>query len=362
MSRSNLISLLACSCLSLLCLGLAPAESRGMRQHTDLTITKYVELHGSSSHMEALLGKTRPSPDTYRTVRDAFFHYEEARSLGFDVELNSRELQANETIMGAKLKEYTEGEITPHLFKPSQHIFDVLDAINQTELFQLLKRMPKGAVLHAHDTALCSTEAIIALTYRDNLWICQQTGDLSANALRFSKLKPEALTTRQSCDWQLLSEVRTQYGTERVDKYLAERLTLYPTTNFQDGNAAWARFMEIFGLLDGLLMYAPVWADYYYKALEEFLADGVQYLEFRTTLPTVRRGYPFLLGIYYIYSRSSPALRLGRHSVHTVGYGAHLCGDAATIQGCTWSHGFHWIPHDLCATAEYQCGRSATLH
>lgn len=293
MLRSNLIALLACTCLVLLCFDLRPAESRGTRT-TDLTITKYVELHGSSSHVEALLGKTRPSPDTYKTVRDAFFHYEEARSLGYDVELNSRELQANATIMSAKLKEYTEGEITPHLFKPSQHIFDVLDAINQTDLFQLLKRMPKGAVLHAHDTALCSTGTIIELTYRDNLWICQQSGDLSASALRFSKLKPDALT-EQNCDWKLLSEVRTQYGKDRVDKYLAERLTLYPTTDFQDGNAAWARFMEIFGLLDGLLMYAPVWADYYYKALEEFLADGVQYLEFRTTLPTVRAGDPLQL-------------------------------------------------------------------
>ncbi|EDW05052.1 GH18002 [Drosophila grimshawi] len=45
--------------------------------------------------------------------------------------------------------------------------------------------------------------------------------------------------------------------------------------------------MEIFGLLDGLVMYAPVWGEYYYKALEEFYADGVQYLEFRSILPTL---------------------------------------------------------------------------
>lgn len=353
MLRRNLISLPAV--LTLLCFGLAPAESRGTRP-TDLTVTRYVELHGSTSYVEALLGRSRPSPDTYRTVRDAFFHYEEARSLGYDVELTSRELQANETIMQAKLKEYTEGEITPHLFKPSQHIFDVLDAINKTELFQLLKRMPKGAVLHAHDTALCSTEAIIGLTYRDNLWICQQPGDLSANALRFSKLKPDALTrTRvlnQSCDWKLLSEVRSQYGAEHVDEYLAERLTLYPTTDFQDGNAAWQRFMQIFGLLDGLLMYAPVWGDYYYKALEEFLADGVQYLEFRTTLPTVRTGYPLLL-----YSSTTPtsslALRLGGHNVHASGHSPHLCRDTAAFQGCTRARGLHWFAHDLRPTAQH---------
>jgi len=43
--------------------------------------------------------------------------------------------------------------------------------------------------------------------------------------------------------------------------------------------------MGIFNLLDGLLQYAPLWGDYYYNALKEFYADGVQYLEVRSVLP-----------------------------------------------------------------------------
>lgn len=281
-NRCNLIALLSIC----FCFGLSPDQAESRTPLNGLSVTKFVSLQGSTSHVEALLGNSRPSPDTYKTVRNAFFNYEESRALGNDLELNSRELQANETIMTVKISEFAEGEITPHLFKPSQHIFTVLEAINKTELFQILKRMPKGAVLHAHDTALCSTEAIIELTYRDSLWICQQTGDLSASALRFSKEKPAALT-EQNCDWRLLSEVRQAYGAGKVDKYLSERLTLYPTTDFLDINDAWSRFMDIFGLLDGLLMYAPVWGEYYYKALQEFLNDGVQYLEFRSLLPTL---------------------------------------------------------------------------
>ncbi|XP_034111474.1 adenosine deaminase 2 [Drosophila albomicans] len=278
--RYNLIALLSLC----LCLGLAESRTRPKA----LPITKYVYTTGSSSHVESLLGTSRPSPEAYKTVRNAFAHYEESRSLGYDLELDSREVQANETIMKAKINEYAEGEITPHLFNPSQHIFKVLDAINKTELFQLLRHMPKGAVLHAHDTALASTKVLIELTYKADLWICQQTGDLSAEAMRFAKEKPAALTDAgQNCDWSLLSDVRRERGAEAVDEYLAERLTLYPTTDFLDNNDAWTKFMKIFALLDGLLMYAPVWGEYYYKALEEFLADGVQYLEFRTLLPTL---------------------------------------------------------------------------
>ncbi|XP_016937520.4 adenosine deaminase 2-A [Drosophila suzukii] len=277
--RRNLIALGLCVCL---CFGPGSVESRSRAKN--LVDRKLVTLYGSTPHVEALLGPGRPTPDTYKTLRSAFFRYEESRTLGYDLELTTREARANETIMKAKLNEYGEGLVTPHLFKPAQHIFDVLDGIRNTDLFKLLKKMPKGAVLHAHDTALCSTAAIIKLTYYDNLWSCQQEGDLSASALRFSREKPQAL---EDCDWSLLSDVRSKYGADKVDEYLAERLTLYPTKKFEDNNAAWSTFMTIFGLLDGLVMYAPVWADYYYNALEEFYEDGVLYLEFRSLVPVL---------------------------------------------------------------------------
>ncbi|XP_052844155.1 adenosine deaminase 2-A [Drosophila gunungcola] len=276
--RRNLIAVLAVG----LCVCLCPVESR--TRPKNLVDRKLVTLYGSTPHVEALLGPGRPTPDTYKTLRSAFFRYEESRSLGYDLELTERETKANETIMKAKLNEYEEGLVTPHLFKPAQHIFDVLDGIRNTDLFKLLRKMPKGAVLHAHDTALCSTQAIIKLTYYDNLWSCQQDSDLGSTALRFAKDKPQAL---EDCDWSLLSEVRSKYGAQKVDEYLAERLTLYPTKKFEDNNAAWSTFMTIFNLLDGLLMYAPVWADYYYSALEEFYEDGVLYLEFRSVVPTL---------------------------------------------------------------------------
>lgn len=237
----------------------------------------------------------RPSPEAYNSLRNIFFRYEESKQLGSDIELTERELLANQIIMAAKLKEYKDGLVTPHLFNPSQHFFKVLDAIKGSQLFQYLSIMPKGAVLHAHDTALCSTDFLIDLTYRSNLWVCQNQGGLEAVALKFSKAKPTEIPEDQNCDWDLLANVRQQRGNEAVDKYLRERFTMYPTEKFLDNNFAWIQFMSIFGLLDGLLTYAPVWGDYYYNALKEFRADGVQYLEFRTTLPVVSNRFEYSL-------------------------------------------------------------------
>ncbi|KAI8118737.1 hypothetical protein FF38_12896 [Lucilia cuprina] len=228
----------------------------------------------------------RLSPEAYNSLRDIFFRYEESKTLGADIVLNQKELQANQIIMEVKTKEYEEGLITPHLFAPSQHLFAVLDEIKESPLFKYISTLPKGAVLHAHDTALCSTEYIIKLTYRENLWVCQSNEDQSPVGLLFSKVQPSP-DTENNCSWELLSKVRDSQGADKVDTYLREHLTLYPTMKFVDNNEAWENFMGIFGLLGGLLTYAPVWSDYFYNALEEFRADGVQYMELRTTLPVL---------------------------------------------------------------------------
>uniref|UniRef100_T1P9Q7 Adenosine deaminase n=1 Tax=Musca domestica TaxID=7370 RepID=T1P9Q7_MUSDO len=243
-----------------------------------------------SSHMiqqpETRVSK-RPSPEAYNSLRDIFFRYEESKSFGADIELTQQELEANQIVMAVKTKEYEDGMIVPRLFTPSQHFFKVLDDIRESPLFKIMSKMPKGGVLHAHDTALCSTDFLVKLTYRDNLWVCSDSGAKTIVGLRFAKVKPERADMSVDCTWDLMSKLREVNGTDSVDQYLRDHLTMYPIVKFQDNNEAWERFMSIFGLLDGLLFYAPVWADYYYNALEEFYADGVQYLEFRSTLPSL---------------------------------------------------------------------------
>lgn len=228
----------------------------------------------------------RSTPEAYHTLRQAFLSYEQSRVLGYDVILNANETLANEFIMRVKTQEYEKGLATPHLFAPSRHLFSVLEEIKKSNLFALLSMMPKGAVLHAHDTALCSTDFLIELTYRDNLWLCQDAKTLEVYDMKFFKTQPED-ALNNNCEWELMSKARHTYGAQTVDDILREQLTLYPTEKFMDNNEAWQQFMKIFALLDGLLFYIPNWSDYYYHALEEFYADGVQYLEFRSTLPIV---------------------------------------------------------------------------
>ncbi|EDW40396.1 GL25220 [Drosophila persimilis] len=134
----NLIAVLAVGLFMCVCPD--PVESR--TRNKNVAERRLMSLYGNTSHVEALLGRSRLTPDTYKTLRNAFFRYEESRSLCYDLELTERELQANETIMAVKLHEYTEGLLTLHLFKPPQHIFDYTMSIYVETLEKLKKDNP----------------------------------------------------------------------------------------------------------------------------------------------------------------------------------------------------------------------------
>ncbi|XP_032599376.1 adenosine deaminase 2 isoform X2 [Drosophila grimshawi] len=224
------------------------------------------------------------TPEAYSTLRNIMVQLERNSCLGHAVQLNEQELAANKVIKSVKTRELKRGIINPANFTACQHIFQVLKKVERSPLFGLLRTMPKGGILHAHDTALCSTEFLISLTYRKDLWICTTKEGCRAIAFRFSKTKPE-LPGKEPCNWEPMSNYHGRCGDKHVNRYLHSCFSMYPFSSFLSNNEAWNRFMSIFSLLDGLLLYAPIWADYYYNALKEMHEDGVQYLELRSLLP-----------------------------------------------------------------------------
>ncbi|KAL5293466.1 CECR1.2 family protein [Megaselia abdita] len=243
------------------------------------------EIGGPTVIMED--SKSRISSGEYNKLRSALFKHEQKRSFGSSIELNEREKKANEILMAAKNEELTIGFETPYKFNPSRHFFESFDNISSSNLFKMIEMMPKGAVLHAHDTALCSTDFLISLTYWDDLWMCYDE-KMDQMAFRFSKKQPTKMPDfpeNMNCKWRKVPDERKSKGAKLFDEDLRKRMSLYPVQQFRDINHVWQVFMGIFATIDGLLMYVPGWEAYYYNALKEFRADNVNYFEFRTTLP-----------------------------------------------------------------------------
>lgn len=253
---------------------------------------KIVEIPKNDTIMEHLRNPTkiiRPSLSDYKNLRKRFITEESDRALGSDIYLNENELKANKIIMAAKNKEIQIGFNNPYNFTPSRHLFEVLTQINQSDLFKIIKKMPKGGMLHAHDTALCSTDYVVSITYRDHLWQCYNLTNVNHIQFLFSREQPTDIPDDFS-EWTLVADERLKVGNEVYDKKIRKLFTLFtddPINAFKDINDVWSRFMHIFMAVDPLITYVPVWQDYYRNALKELYADGVQYLEFRGTLPMV---------------------------------------------------------------------------
>lgn len=224
----------------------------------------------------------------FRCLRQEMIYNESQMSFGSKMVLDDNEERANHLIMRLKRSEIIDGLKNEHLFVAANHIFKLVDQIKDSALYKLLKEMPKGGVLHAHDTALVNTEYLVNLIKNNetNLWACTMNDSRVLKLMRYSYTTPTINPFHLNCVWERMSTVRSKMG-ENADDLIRSHFTLYPQTVYLDINAVWKRFLDIFILLDGLVTYRYVWGDYFYNSLNEYYEDGVQYLELRSVLPRV---------------------------------------------------------------------------
>lgn len=203
--------------------------------------------------------------------------------LGHDIELSDSEIEANTILMKLKHQEIDYGFHYPQFFNFSKHFFDYKDEVKKTALYDVIRHMPKGAILHAHDTGMLGPDYVLKITYKPNLYVCF-TAELPT--FRFSANKPSLPC---QAEWQLLKDVRD--NSDNVTKFDAElrrHFTLVidnPKEVYTDINAVWGSFAAYFITTSGLFNYKPVWDQYFYDTLKAFRDDYVMYCEIRSVLP-----------------------------------------------------------------------------
>lgn len=203
--------------------------------------------------------------------------------LGSDVVLSDSEIVANDILMDLKTKELDFGFEHPKIFNMSKHFFEYKDKVKDTALFKLIQMMPKGAVLHAHDTGLLSPDYVMKLTYEDDLYVCFNENDIH---FLFSKQLPN-----RTCPttWQLLRDARYSSGdVEKFDENLRKHFTLVvdkPKEVYTDVNTVWSKFQGYFITSGPIMTYKPIWERYFYDTLKALREDNVMYMEIRSVLP-----------------------------------------------------------------------------
>ncbi|XP_076679595.1 adenosine deaminase 2 [Andrena cerasifolii] len=230
---------------------------------------------------QAALTVALPLSGNYSILRSQILEYEQHMVLGANLSLNNLEKTANQILMDAKRKELAAAFANPAQFAPARNFLLAKRDIEQSEVFRLLRRMPKGAALHAHDTSLVSEEYVYHnVTFRDDLYVCDNHGVLQ---LRFFR-EPD-----EKCKWELLKDVRQDpRRAADVNERIKRRLSMVcndPDTDYSNVDKAWDKFGRIFKFMADIVSYKPVYEDHFLRALEELYEDNVMYLEFRSTLP-----------------------------------------------------------------------------
>ncbi|XP_047431135.1 adenosine deaminase 2-A [Mugil cephalus] len=225
-----------------------------------------------------LLRVGRGMPDPAR--RDLLMREEWSRQTGGGLALTPAEQK-----LDAHLRRLKEQDMSAPQFPPAVHFFKAKPLIQKSPVFKLLQKMPKGAALHVHGSALVSAEWLVKnVTYRPHCYICF-TWDNSVRFL-FSDRQP---FPRWDCFyWQLLETLRARIGDrERFDDSLMQHLTLFtedPDGEYPSQDIVWEKFEKAFIAAAGLITHAPVLRDYFYKGFEELLLDNVMYVELRSGL------------------------------------------------------------------------------
>jgi adenosine deaminase CECR1 len=241
--------------------------------------------------------------DDYMNARKRLIEAELAMRMDGGIKLGPEEEEANLRLMTLKQKEI---ERTQQYFPPAHNFLksETRRRIEQSPILEIMKRLPKGGILHGHDYAMGDFHWLVKhATYMPNCYIYQGKDEPSRKgSMRISPETP-------GDGWRLVSDLRKAAdNVEEFDEELYRSVTLGEEDLGQPD--IWAEFRKCFARSRGLFS-DEVWSGFCRKMLKDMIAENVQYVENRggpwgrDILEEIRRDNPEFQVKYIFASRRS---------------------------------------------------------
>ncbi|KAK6973778.1 adenosine deaminase AGSA [Biomphalaria glabrata] len=201
--------------------------------------------------------------------------------IGSSTTLTPPESTLDYIMMREKRRIMDESRINRSAYLPAYSFHQSKAYIENTTIYKIIKRMPKGAALHLHDLAITSLNWVVKnVTYRDHVYMYyDDKGFVRLGAFD---------TPPADNPWKLVKSQRAAAADQDIfDEDLRKSISMLsndPLATYPTISLVWDRFNLYFGQVIGLLFNADIMRDYYRQALVEFKEDNVQYIELRGQL------------------------------------------------------------------------------
>ncbi|PKY03209.1 Metallo-dependent hydrolase [Aspergillus campestris IBT 28561] len=194
-------------------------------------------------------------------------------------------------VVGDEERERFAGEMFP---KARPHI-------GNTTLWSIVKRMPKGALLHAHLQAMLPADVLLDAVLHTEGMVISASQDVS------TPLKRENATIMFAHVNHTLNEIhRSIHDTDYVPnsqipinqaadtfpggrpaflEFVKTKITILPGDSVRHDlgvDEIWRKFQKCFGPLTEILTYEPIVRTFYRKLFERLVDDGINWVEIRT--------------------------------------------------------------------------------
>ncbi|KAI8044491.1 hypothetical protein M5D96_000660 [Drosophila gunungcola] len=223
---------------------------------------------------------------SYEQARQAVLTAEEELMTGGHTYLNTQEAKVDDIFMEYKLGELAQGFRNAEQNAAALHFFKAKPLIDRSGVFRFLQKMPKGSVLHLHNSASVSSKWVVDdLSYMSGLLRCTTATGRSVLTFRRSPQKHKC----QSQYVRVSDERRNSLDRQVYDRNFERLINLYtpvPELEYPTITHVWDRFQDMFDVLGDAITFLPAFRSYHWQMLEELYNDNIMYAEIRTSCKT----------------------------------------------------------------------------
>ncbi len=215
------------------------------------------------------------SYDNYLKKRTALLKADSLLYFDAAIKLTPKEQQLNQQLVDLQQNMIANYKAN-HFFPPARNFYNSKAHIEQTPLFKILKKMPKGGILHLHSGAMGNPR-----------WVAQKAIDTpemhvfwEATNDQYTKGQLQAYAKDKAPKGfrpaYEIANTNANFKSELVD------LLTFDESIDRDSVDIWQEFEYVFQRINGFLTYEKVAIDYLVHGAEILIADNIQHAEFRT--------------------------------------------------------------------------------